>query len=63
MATIMPESEQSRKAVKWIDEQHRERPETRLDVLIEEACQRFNLGPKDAEFLQRFFTEQGSGNG
>jgi hypothetical protein len=52
MATIMPQSELARKALAWISA---ERAETGKPILrlIEEACVRFNLGPKDAEYLQR----------
>ena len=52
MATIMPQSELARKALVWISQERAEsgKPVSRL---IEEACVRFNLGPKDAEYLQR----------
>lgn len=58
MSTIMPQSEMCRKAVAWIDEQRRDKPEAKDAGLIEEAAKRFNLGPSDCEFLQRFFKEQ-----
>jgi len=56
MATIMPKSELARKALAWISA---ERADTGKPVqkLIEEACVRFNLGPKDAEYLQRQLTD------
>lgn len=52
MATIMPQSELARKALAWISQERAAsgKPVLRL---IEEACVRFNLGPKDAEYLQR----------
>ena len=53
--SIQPEGEEIRKAVRWISEEHRDRPSKSLQALIEEACMRFNLSPKDAEYLQRFF--------
>lgn len=57
MTTIMPQSELTRKAVAWICEK-RECGDTRaLNALIEEAGVRFNLSPKDVEFLLRFFRE------
>lgn len=63
MTTIMPQSEMCRKAVAWIDEERRENPGTALTRLIEQAAQRFNLGPRDCQFLERFFKEQqGSGD-
>ncbi|MEW5773940.1 MAG: hypothetical protein AB1916_10505 [Thermodesulfobacteriota bacterium] len=58
MATIMPQSELVRKALAWLIE---ERAETGKPLLrlIEEACMRFNLGPKDAECLQRHLADSG----
>ena len=57
MTTIMPQSELTRKAVAWICEM-RDNGDRRPDsALIEEAGVRFNLGPKDMEFLLRFFKE------
>jgi beta-phosphoglucomutase-like phosphatase (HAD superfamily) len=57
MATIMPQGELMRRAVTWIDAQ---RTETGKPVpqLIEQAAMRFNLSPKDADFLTAFFKEQ-----
>lgn len=57
---IIPEGEQLRKAVKWISEVKDENPRVRLYKLIEEACLKFDLPPKDEEFLIHFFTEKGS---
>lgn len=56
--TIMPQSELTRKAVKWITEMQQDPNEDKtLQQLMEEAGMRFNLGPKDIEFLQRFFNQ------
>ncbi|XXJ19643.1 hypothetical protein ACR42D_08905 [Desulfovibrio caledoniensis] len=57
MTTIMPQSELTRKAVAWICEMRDNGDQRALPALIEEACVRFNLGPKDMEFLLRFFKE------
>jgi len=56
MATIMPQSELARKALAWISQERAESGKPILR-LIEEACVRFNLGPKDADYLQRQLTE------
>jgi hypothetical protein len=45
-------------AIKWIDEQLRERPTVDRVVLIDEAGRRFDLTPLDEEFLLRHFAEQ-----
>lgn len=58
MATIMPQSELTRKAVAWICEKREECDTRPLAALLEEAAMRFNLGPKDVEFLDRFFKEK-----
>ena len=57
MTTIQPEGEEIRKAVKWISEMRQDEPNKRLDKLIEAACLKFNLSPKEAEFLSRFCKE------
>jgi hypothetical protein len=56
MSSIMPEGAAIRKAVQWISKM-REEGTASLAKLIEEASVRFNLSPKDSEFLNRFFTE------
>lgn len=55
MATIMPEGEAIRKAVKWISDKLQEDPNTTRQKLINEAIMRFDLSPKDAEFLAEFY--------
>jgi len=58
MPTVMPEGTALRKAVQWISKTREEGSRAALLVLIEQACMRFNLSPKDGEFLNRFFIEQ-----
>ena len=61
--TIQPQGEEIRRAVKWISEQRIENPGMSLNRLIESACIKFNLSPKDEEFLTRFVREkQSEGN-
>ncbi len=43
------------RAVAWIDETRREHPGRPLASLLAEAGMRFNLGPSDGRFLERFF--------
>ena len=57
MTTIMPEGEAIRKAVKWISERRGMEDGTPLYKLIEEAGLKYNLSPKDEEFLTRFLLE------
>lgn len=53
--SIQPEGEDLRKAVKWVSEEQKYNPETPLKALIREAGMKFDLSPKDADFLLRFF--------
>lgn len=58
MTTIMPQSEMTRKAISWISEMQENISSKGISALLEEAAVRFNLGPKDVEFLQRFYKEK-----
>ena len=55
MAAIMPEGEAIRKAVKWISDNLQDDPNKSVQKLINEAVMRFDLSPKDAEFLIDFY--------
>ena len=57
MTTIQPEGESLRNAVKWISEAQKAGSSKTRQQLIEEACMRFNLTPKDAEYLTRSLQE------
>lgn len=58
MTTIMPEGDGLKKAIAWIDEIKSEKPDQKLISLIDEAGMKFNLSPKDSDFLFRFFTKK-----
>jgi len=60
MTSIMPEGSAVRKAVQWVSRMREEEGKISLKSLVEQACVRFNLSPKDCDFLNRFFSEQGS---
>jgi hypothetical protein len=55
MTTVIPEGEAIRKAVKWISAELEEDPNRSVQKLVNEAVQRFDLSPKDAEFLMAFY--------
>jgi hypothetical protein len=57
MTNIMPEGAMLRKAVQWISKMREEGGKTSLPSLIDQACIRFNLSPKDGEFLTRFLAD------
>ncbi len=56
MTVPLPEGEMLRKAVRWISEQRESVPRLPLAELIDAGGKRFNLSPKDCEFLAHFFT-------
>lgn len=58
--SILPEGEQLRRAVKWISDERLENPDTSLSKLIGEACLKFDLTPKDANFLVNFLGDKES---
>jgi len=55
MATIMPDGEEINQAIKWISAQLEEKNNEPLSMLIEDAVFKFDLSPKEADFLTRFF--------
>jgi hypothetical protein len=55
MATIMPDGEEIKQAIKWISAQLEEKNNEPLAMLIEDAVFKFDLSPKEADFLTRFF--------
>lgn len=55
MATIMPDGEEIKQAIKWMSAQLEEKNNEPLSMLIEDAVFKFNLSPKEADFLTRFF--------
>ncbi len=59
MATIQPKGEQLRQAIKWISAERQENENRSIPRLIEEAALRFNLSPKDEEFLRSFYEKEG----
>ncbi|MGA3117634.1 MAG: hypothetical protein ABSF90_24765 [Syntrophobacteraceae bacterium] len=60
MTTVMPEGEALRKAVKWISAEINDNPGKSVQKLLQEAVTRFDLSPKDTEFLMSFYKKGGS---
>ena len=58
MATIQPKGEKVRQAVKWIAAERLEDEKKAFSSLIQEAGSRFNLSPKEEEFLRDFYQEK-----
>ena len=55
MPTIMPENEQLKRAVKWISEQLKDDENKKLIPLINEAILRFDLNPRQSQYLINFY--------
>lgn len=55
---LQPQGENIRKAVKWIAAERLNNPDQPLVRLLEDACQRFDLNPMEAEFLARTIRER-----
>ena len=53
----MPQSELVRQAVTWIDDELQKAPCKGLEAVVDDAAMRFNLSPRDVDFLLRFFQE------
>jgi hypothetical protein len=56
MTTVIPQNELTKRAIDWICEQQLAVDDKAARrKAIEEAARRFNLGPLEEEFLERFF--------
>jgi hypothetical protein len=55
MTTVMPEGEALKRAIKWISGEFPENPSKSIQILIDGAVLRFDLSPKEAEFLTNFY--------
>ncbi len=52
---LQPHGDKLRKAVRWISEKCKEHPEKSRQSIIFEAEERFDLSPKECEFLNKKF--------
>ncbi len=57
MTSLTPEGEGLRRAIKWISGSMEEKKDTHLNKLIQEAITRFDLSPKDGNFLVNFYKD------
>jgi hypothetical protein len=55
MTTIIPEGEAIRKAIKWISGELQGDSNKSIQILVNDAVSRFDLSPKEAEFLTEFY--------
>jgi hypothetical protein len=52
---------QIKQAVRWLDDQLRDRPQADRVTLVDEAARRFDLSPADSDFLFRHLAERAKG--
>jgi hypothetical protein len=57
MATIIPEGEKVKQALRWISQERVSDKDENLAGLISPASMRFNLSPIEEDFLYSFFSE------
>lgn len=58
MHDLLPEGEDVRRAVKWVSGNLQEDPEQPVQALVQKAVFKFDLSPKDADFLIRFYGKE-----
>jgi hypothetical protein len=58
MHDLLPEGEELRRAVKWISGNIQENPGQPVQPLVHKAIFKFDLSPRDAEFLIRFYAHK-----
>ena len=57
MSTIISDSEQLRRALRWISSERETRPKTGVGKLIDEAALQFDLSPAEQEWLLHTLTQ------
>ena len=58
MATIQPKGENIRQAVKWISAELIEDENRPISPLVQAASLKFNLSPKEEEYLISFYEQE-----
>ncbi|MBU1196796.1 MAG: hypothetical protein KKE62_14700 [Proteobacteria bacterium] len=62
MTTIAPDGGKLQKAIQWVSEKRKENPDINLVKLADDASFRFDLSPKDSQFLLRFVKDDNHQN-
>jgi hypothetical protein len=60
MTTVMPQGESLKRAIKWVSGYLKEDPDTEKFSVIQDAVLRFDLSPKDEQFLYNFYRKTAS---
>ncbi len=56
MHSLLPDGEDIRRAVKWVSGHLQDNPDQPVQPLVREAVFKFDLSPRDADFLARFYS-------
>jgi len=57
MHDLLPDGEDLRRAIKWIAGHLQENPGQTVGPLVQEAVFKFDLSPRDADFLIDFYSK------
>ncbi len=55
MSNLLPDGEELKRAIKWISSHLQDNPDQQVNPLVQEATFKFDLSPRDAEFLINFY--------
>jgi hypothetical protein len=58
MKDILPKSDTLKRAIKWLSEHLKDDANQNISQLLNEATLRFDLSPKESEFLIRMYSEK-----
>jgi hypothetical protein len=58
MHDLLPDGEDLRRAVKWVSGNLQETPGRPVQPLVREAIFKFDLSPRDADFLIEFYSQR-----
>lgn len=58
MRDLLPEGEELRRAIKWVSGNLQENPDLPVQPLVQEAIFKFDLSPRDGEFLIDFYRQR-----
>lgn len=58
----LPEGEEIRRAITWVSANVQEHPDKPLNQFVQQAIFKFDLSPRDAEFLLTFYGRRNDSN-
>ena len=58
MHDMLPDGEDLRRAIKWVSGHLQENPDQPVQPLVQEAIFKFDISPRDSEFLIGFFRQR-----